>query len=290
MTQVQRRSVLTGIAAASGLAGLLRPAQAQRPVGQGLLKQLQAGKKVRVGIANQPPFSSLNPDGTVTGAAPAISKAILARLGIVEMEGFIASYGELIPGMLAGRWDFVSASLTITKARCAQILYADPLILDGSALFYKKAPNGPSPKSVADLIKMNVPVGIQAGGADLRTVIANGVTRGNIMQFTSDQEIIDGLLAGRMNYALTAYSALKHVLEQRQVTDLEIVYPVADDPPKGSSCAFRTADTDLYDAYQKELRSLKASGEFSAILKEYGYDTQPALLAITAEEACATAL
>lgn len=289
MTQLPRRTLLTALAAT---AVLPRPAlaQAQPRAGQGLLKKLQAAKKVRVGIANQPPFSSLNPDGSVTGAAPAISKAVLARLGIVEMEGFIASYGELIPGMMADRWDFVSASLTITKARCAQVLYADPLILDGSALFYKKTPGGPTPQSVADVVKLDAPLGIQAGGADLRTVIADGVARNNIVQFTSDQEIIDGLLANRMPYALTAYSALRHVLEGRDTTDLAIVYPVVDDPPKGSSCAFRMADTDLYDAYQTELRALKASGEFAAILKQYGYDTSPALLTITADQACATAI
>src|SRR5262245_56503938 len=74
--------------------------------GHGLLARLQASKKVRVGLANQPPFSALNPDGTLTGVAPTISQMIMRRLGITEMEGFIGSYGELVPGMLAGRWDY----------------------------------------------------------------------------------------------------------------------------------------------------------------------------------------
>jgi polar amino acid transport system substrate-binding protein len=288
MTGIYRRDVLVGLAVAVASSFAL-PAAAQNPAGQGLLKKLQAAKKVRVGIANQPPFSALNPDGTLTGAAPAISGAIMKRLGIEAMEGFVANYGELIPGMMAGRWDFVSASLTITKARCAQVLYADPLILDGSALFYKKsAPE--APKSVADVVKLGVPLGTQSGGADFRTVLADGVQMANIRQFESDQQIIDGLLADRMPYALTAYSALRHVLEQRNISDLTIVYPVPDDPPKGSSCAFRQVDTDLHSAYQAELRAMKASGEFAGIMKQYGYETSPELLRITTEEACARAL
>lgn len=289
MRKLARRGVMTGVAATAIMGAAHGTALAQADAGQGLLKRLQAAKKVRVGIANQPPFSSLNPDGTVTGAAPDISRAILARLGISEMVGFIASYGELIPGMMAGRWDFVSASLTITKARCSQVLFADPLIFDGSALFYKKGKSGAQPKSVADIVKLNVPVGTQAGGADLRTVLADGVAPGNIIQFTNDQSIVDGLLADRMEYALTAYSALKPLLKQRNINSLEIVYPVPDDPPHGSSCAFRMVDTDLYAAYQKELRAMKASGEYLDILHRYGYDTPADLMKITAEEACTKA-
>jgi len=93
-----------------------------------------------------------------------------------------------------------------------------------------------------------------------------------------------------MPYALTAYSALKPVLRQRKPDNLEIVYPVPDDPPKGSSCAFRTVDTDLYTAYQRELRAMKTSGEFATILQQYGYDLPPPeLMGVTAEQACAAA-
>jgi polar amino acid transport system substrate-binding protein len=289
MMRIARRGVLAGVTAVTMVGRVGGPASAQSATGQGLLKRLQEAKKIRVGIANQPPFSAMNPDGTMTGVAPTISKIILGRLGIPVMEGFIADYGQLVPGMLAGRWDFISASLTITKARCSQVLYADPLIYDGSALFYKAGKRGTRPKSVADIIKMNVPIGTQAGGADLRTVLAAGVAPGNVIQFTSDQALLDGLLADRMEYALTAYSALKTVLRQRNITNLEIVYPVPDDPPKGSSCAFRLINTELHAAYQKELRAMKASGEFLSVLHQYGYDTTPALMSITDKEACAQA-
>eukprot|EP01037_Dinobryon_pediforme_P002174 gene2174-2211_t len=278
--------MLFGVAATAALGGMSNTGLAQVPAGQGLLKRLQAAKKVRVGIANQPPFSSLNADGTVVGAAPSISQAILKRLGIPEMEGFVATYGELIPGMLAGRWDFVSASLTITKVRCSQVLFADPLIFDGSALFYKKGKSGPQPKTLADIVKMNVPVATQAGGADYRTILGAGVAQGKVVQFNSDQAIIDGLLVDRVEYASTAYSALKAVLAQRKIDNLEIVYPVVDNLPHGSSCAFRTVDTDLHEAYQTELRAMKSSGEYQAILAQFGYETPKELLPMKIAEAC----
>src|SRR5258708_25431244 len=101
MKPLARRHVLAG-AAGVAVGAVYRPVLAQTDPGKGLLARLQAAKMVRVGIANQPPFSSLNPDGSITGGAPSISKIILARLGITEIESFIGTYVALMSGMLAG--------------------------------------------------------------------------------------------------------------------------------------------------------------------------------------------
>src|SRR5260221_9720960 len=115
MSLMTRRHVLGGAGAivlvGTALGEMAGHAAAQTADGQGLLAKLQAAKKVRVGIANQPPYSVLNPDGSVSGMGPEITRVILDRLGITGIEAFIGSYGELIPGMLAGRWDFIAACL-----------------------------------------------------------------------------------------------------------------------------------------------------------------------------------
>ena len=136
----RRRLLECGIATS-----LVAPARAQD---SGLLAKLRAAGVARVGIANQPPFSSLNPDGTMSGVAPSMAARALEGMGIKRMEGFVASYGELIPGMMAGRWDFVAASLTITKERCAQVLYSDPLSFDGSCIVAIPEKNTLKPKKI----------------------------------------------------------------------------------------------------------------------------------------------
>ncbi|HZS85500.1 MAG TPA: transporter substrate-binding domain-containing protein [Stellaceae bacterium] len=283
MKHVTRRQVLgaAGGLAATAIAG---PSLAQG-AGSGTLARLQADKKVRVGIANQPPYSALNPDGSITGAGPDITKAIMGRLGITQIEGVTATYGELIPGMLAGRWDFVSALLTITDARCKQIRFADPLVFDGTAIVYLKGSTDLAPKSIADLAKENAVVGLQAGGALFRRAQELGVKLANLRQFTDDPATIDGLVAKRMQFALMSYTPVPALIKQRHL-DAVVVYPVPDDPARGASCAFRPADTELYAAYQKELRAMKASGEYLKIIHQYGFETPPELMKVTAEEAC----
>jgi polar amino acid transport system substrate-binding protein len=286
MAAVARRLVLGGLGVLQlGLAGGRVFAQAAG--GQGTLARLQAAKKVTVGIANQPPFSALDPDGSLTGVAPTITQVIMSRLGIPDVAGLIATYGQLIPGLLAGRWDFVAAALTITKPRCDQVLFSDPLVLDGDVVVSLKGTGARPPNRITDLAALNATVGVQAGGADLRVLLAAGIPLDNIRQFANDPAIIDGLLAGRVQYALMVRSPLRGLLEQRHL-DLAVAYPLQDVPPTGGACAFRKQDTDLQDAFQKEFRAMKASGEWRVIATKFGFDTPAELLDVTIEQLCAT--
>ncbi len=261
-------------------------AQVATDKGQGLLAKLQAAKKVRIGFPNQPPFSGLNPDGTVTGAAPTITKAIMERLGIPGIEGILATYGELIPGMLADRWDFVSAALTITKARCSQVKFGDPIIFDGDNIVALKDHPGPMPKRLSELAKGGFVVGAPAGGADVKALLAAGVPLDKIRQFNNDPSEIDALLAKRIDFGVMSPSGVRQIIKQRTI-DLEITYPVEDDPPRGSACAFRLQDPDLYEAYVGEMRKMRASGELIAILKSFGYETTIEQLSTPVAQLCA---
>jgi|SRR5579871_4041681 len=278
---IARRRVL-GLVAAVGVAAGGK-VWAQPASGQGLLAKLQAEKKARVGIANQIPYSALNPDGSITGAAPDVTKAIMTRLGVPALEGFIATYGQLIPGMQAGRWDFVAASLTITKVRCGQVLFCDPLVYDGDVIVALKETQPAPTTRIADLAKLGVTVGCQAGGADYRAIIAAGVSPDNIRQFTNDPAIMDGVQAKRVQYAVMSNSPARALIVQRNL-DLQVAYPVEDVEALGSGCAFRKEDTDLYGAYQKELRAMRASGELKEILAKYGFELPPEKM--TAEFVC----
>jgi polar amino acid transport system substrate-binding protein len=232
------------------------------------------------------PYSALNPDGSVTGIAPTLAKTIMGRLGVPEMEGVIATYGELVPGMQAGRWDFVAASLTITKQRCAQVKFSDPIVFEGSAIVSLRGSLPNQPQLVADLAKQKLVIGVQAGGANSRAALAAGVEQSNMLQFPNDAAVIDALVAKRIQVAFGAQSSLKIAYGMRNL-DVVVTFPVADDPANGSGSAFRPTDTDLYDAFQRELRAMKASGEYLKVAREFGFDTPANLIQVTAEQACA---
>src|SRR5262249_54995913 len=229
---------------------------------QGLLARLQASKKVRVGIANQPPFSALNPDGTLTGVAPTVSRMVMRRLGITEMEGFIGTYGELVPGLLAGRWDYISSCLTVTQPRCQQVAYSDPITSDGRCIVTLKGEKGP--KKISEL--KDYVVGLLGGGADFRLVQMRAVTVANLRQFPNDTALLDGLLARRFQAQFGSHPGISDMIRKRGLEkELDVIYPIEDDTISFAACAFRKEDVDLHAAFQHELRALKASGEFARV-------------------------
>jgi polar amino acid transport system substrate-binding protein len=256
--------------------------------GQGLLARLRSEKKVKVGLPNQPPFSGIDPDGTLTGCAPAFAKLIMARLGVPQMEGIAATYGQLVPGLQAGRWDFIAAALSITKQRCEQVLYSDPLLFDGGSFVSLKGELAAPPTLVTDLVAQKLIIGVSTGGAHSRVALEAGVDPANIRQFPGDVSIIDALVAKRIQVAFGSNSSLSNVYRQRDL-DLAVTFPIADDPSNGAACAFRLGDTDLHAAFQRELRAMKASGEYLPIARKYGFDTPPELIFLTSDTLCTTA-
>lgn len=277
-----RRAVALGGGALATAAALGAPRLASAQ-GQGLLARLQAAKKVRIGLANQAPFSALNPDGTLTGVAPTISQLVMKRLGITEIEGIIASYGDLVPGMMAGRWDYISACLTVTQPRCEQVQYSDPITSDGRCIVTLKGETGP--KKIAEL--KDYVVGLLGGGADFRLVQTRGVPLASLRQFPNDTALLDGLLARRFQAEFGSHPGIAAMIQKRGLAaELDVIYPIEDDAISFAACAFRKEDTDLFAAFQRELRALKASGEFAQVVSSFGFDVSDRLLTATPETAC----
>ena len=253
--------------------------------GGGLLTQLKQARVVRIALANQPPYSALNPDGTVTGVGPVVVQTIMARLGVPRVEGIVAPYANLIPGLQAGRWDIIGAVFNISKARCAQVLYADPLVFDGGSIAYFASEVPSPPKSIADIGRMGLTVGILSGSYLIQRAEDRGVSPSNVQQFPDNPSLADGLTAKRVKVVLAAYSALRD-LRKSHNNEFELAYPLPDDTPSGGSPAFRKTDLDLYVAFQRELRAMNRSGELDKIRGQFGFEVLKELRDETADEAC----
>ncbi len=140
MSQVitSRRALLKGSAltlAAAGLAGVLPVGQARA---EDTLARLKEQGYARVAIANEPPWTAVNSDGTVTGAAPEVARAVMAKLGVPELVATVSEYGAMIPGLQAGRFDVVTAGLFIKPERCAAVIFSQPDLCDAEAFAVKK--------------------------------------------------------------------------------------------------------------------------------------------------------
>src|SRR5690606_3307861 len=93
---------------------------------QSTLETARENGYIRVGFANEAPYGYATPSGELTGEAPEVAKAILARMGIEEVDGVLTEFGSLIPGLRAGRFDIIAAGMFITPERCQQVQFSEP--------------------------------------------------------------------------------------------------------------------------------------------------------------------
>src|SRR3954452_7472479 len=172
ITAISRRTLL-GLGV--GLAALWGTSLAHAET---TLERARAQGYIRVGFANEPPFGYATPDGKLTGEAPEIAKAVLAKIGIQQVDGVLTEFGSLIPGLKAGRFDIIAAGMFINPKRCAEINFSEPSYGIGQAMLVVKG----NPKSVKDYstfkdnpdLKLAVMAGAVEGGYAKDAGVAEG--------------------------------------------------------------------------------------------------------------------
>ena len=138
------------------------------PVLADKLEDLQAQGYARIAIGNEPPFTAVGSDGKVSGAAPDVTREVFRRLGVEELEASVTEYGAMIPSLLAGRVDAVSAGLFMNAERCDAVAYSEPVLCDAEAFLvpagnpggYQSAPR-PAQQSAPAQGQVAAPTGDQ---------------------------------------------------------------------------------------------------------------------------------
>ena len=81
------------------------------------LERVQKQGFIRVGFANEAPYAFATPDGKLNGESPAVFRHVMKQLGVNEVDGVLTEWGALIPGLKAGRFDAIVASMRADPLR-----------------------------------------------------------------------------------------------------------------------------------------------------------------------------
>jgi polar amino acid transport system substrate-binding protein len=293
-SHISRRNLLRGAGAAAlgiSVAGWVTSCSTV-PVGgpatgatTNLLDTAKEQGFIRVGIANEPPYTQVSPDGKVTGCEPAVLRAVCKRLGIDEVQGIITPYESMIPGLNANRWDVIAAGLFMKQSRCSQVLYSEPVIVSTESFAMPKG-NPKGILTVADIIaNPALRIAVLPGGFEEGVLKAAKVPASQQVKVNDGRSGLEALTANRADAFMLPTLSLKSLAENDGSFD--ITAPIKDAPRTGSGAAFRKADTSFHEAYNRELAAFKATPEFGAILTKWGFD--PTVVeGATAEELCKT--
>ncbi|MGH2945196.1 MAG: ectoine/hydroxyectoine ABC transporter substrate-binding protein EhuB [Solirubrobacteraceae bacterium] len=271
-----RRDFLERSGAAAGL--LLLPGAAAcggETTGEaGRLEQLRSQGRITVGIAGEEPYAYLE-GGELTGMDPSVQKAIWGNLGIDDVRATQVDFDGLIPGLLARRFDVVAAGMFITPERCGQAAFSDPMYCAPNAFL---VPPG-NPESISDFQSVadaGIKLGVLGGAVEGIYAEESGVPSRDIVEMPSTRDGLLQLQQGRIGaFGLTSIT-LKDILNKNPDTDVELTEPFTPvvDGEEQLGCGgavFRKRDNDMREAFNRELATLRESGELLEIIEPFGF-------------------
>ncbi|MDX8477028.1 ectoine/hydroxyectoine ABC transporter substrate-binding protein EhuB [Mesorhizobium sp. VK24D] len=237
---------------------------------------LERAKKngyIRVGFANEAPFGYATPDGKLTGEAPEVAKAVLAKLGIKQVDGVLTEFGSLIPGLKAGRFDIIAAGMFINPKRCAEINFSEPSYGIGAAMLVQKG----NPKKVKDFSTFkdnaDLKLAVMAGAVEGGEAKDAGVSQAQLVVLPDQSSLVAAVQSGRADAAaLTALSIAEMAKKADGVESTKPFGEVNGKSVKGhGGFGFRKEDTDLLKAFNAEMKKFIGSPEHIALVEPFGF-------------------
>ncbi|MGE0211445.1 MAG: ectoine/hydroxyectoine ABC transporter substrate-binding protein EhuB [Parvibaculaceae bacterium] len=261
-------ALLAGVALSTSLLASSTPASAETT-----LEKAKAQGYIRVGFANEAPFGFATPDGKLTGEAPEVAKAVLAKMGIKEVDGVLTEFGSLIPGLKAGRFDVIAAGMFINPKRCAEINFSEPSYGIGQAMLVKTG----NPKSIKDYSTFaenkDLKLAVMAGAVEGGYAKDAGVGQEQLVVLPDQSSLVAAVQADRADAAaLTALSIADMAKKGEGVESTTPFGEVAGKSVKGhGGFGFRKEDADLLEAFNAELKKFLGSDEHLALVTPLGF-------------------
>ena len=270
---------------ALGLIAISAGAQAQDT-----LARVKKDGVVRIGFANEAPWSFAKADGTIAGADYEFASLIFNHLGVPTLEGVITKFGSLIPGLQANRFDVVVAGFYIRPARCEQVAFSEPTVAVGDSIIV----NAGNPKKISSyksvIANPSLKLAGVVGAATAKNAKDAGVPDNQLVMFPDFVSAVSALKAGRADGALqTAISAETTV---KNDPGIERALPFEQAVINGKSTvnyagyAFRPNDKDLLAAVNAELAKSLGGPEHLKILAKYSISPNEIPKGVTTKELC----
>jgi len=281
---------MTRMVLAKSLLVLILTAASASAQAEDALARIKNEGVVRIGFANEAPWSFANADGTIAGADYEFASLIFSRIGVPALEGVITKFGSLIPGLQADRFDVVVAGFYIRPARCEQVTFSEPTVAVGDSIIVRTG----NPKKISSyksvIDNQSIKLGGVVGAATARNAKDSGIPDSQLVMFPDFVSAISALKADRIDGALqTAISAEATV---KSDPSIERALPFEQAIINGKSTvnyagyAFRPRDKELVAAVNAELAKILGGPEHLKILAKYSISSNEVPKGVTTKELC----
>jgi polar amino acid transport system substrate-binding protein len=267
MSWMNRR--VLGLLAGAACLGLLvlQPAFAETT-----LEKIKRTGELTVGTeAAFPPFEFVQ-DGKIVGYGPDILAEVVKGLGVTRLNQLDLPWQGILPGVLAGKFDFVATTVGINEERAKRYAYTLP-IADGIPYAMKR--KGDPMAAVEDLNGKVVATQLAsstepvARAVDAKLKAAGGTGFKELKLFTAFPESYVALANGDVDAVIQSLPSLAVLVKERpDVFDLAMPTPV-DGGYTFLAWVTRPDDKDLRDAISAIIRTMRDDGRLGALQKKW---------------------
>jgi len=238
---------------------------------QDTLGHIRESGTVTVGTeAAFPPFEFVE-DGEIVGYGKDILDVVVAELG-VELEQLDLPWQGILPGVLAGKFDFVATTVSINEERAKRYAYTIP-IANGQPYIMKRKGDD-SITSIEDL--RGKIVGTQLASstepvarAQDEALAATGEGFGELKLYTAFPDTYVALATGEIDAVMQSLPNLAVLVKERP-DNFELVAPVE----AGVNYTYmawvtRPEDTELRDFISGVIRDMRDDGRLYALQEKW---------------------
>ena len=238
---------------------------------ESLMEKIKAKGTVTVATeAALPPFEFVK-DGEIVGYGKDILTVVVKDLG-VKLDQLNLPFQGILPGVLAGKFDFVATSVALRPERAGKYAFTMPIAFDADDMM--KLASNSSIKTLDDFRGKVVGTQLASSGeADAKVYDAKLKTTGKgfaeVKLFTSYPEAYLALANGEIE-GVIAGDTLVHDIMSKRPGIFEKVGPITD---RIYTCwVTRPEDKDFRDFLNTEFKRMRDDGSLYAMqMKWFGY-------------------
>ena len=229
--------------------------------------------KIRIGVEGAyPPFSWVEPDGTLKGFDIEIARAMCEEMG-VECTLVQQDWDGIIPALLARKYDAIVASMSITPERKQKVDFTNKYY-NTPAKFARK--QGSGIEITAEGLKGKT-VGVQRATTHDKFITGEFGDTVEIKRYGTQDEAYLDAQAGRVDLLLADSMAMNEgFLSQDAGSDWEFVGPDYTEEKyfgEGAGIAVRKGEDELREMFNNAIKALRENGKYKEINDKYfGFD------------------
>lgn len=244
----------------------------QQAFAETTLEKIKRTGELTVGTeAAYPPFEFVK-DGKIVGYGSDILAEVVKEFGVKKLNQLDLPWQGILPGVLAGKFDFVATTVGINAERAKRYAYTMP-IADGVPYAMKR--KGDKLAKVEDL--NGKVVGTQlasstepvARALDAKLKAAGGTGFKELKLFTAFPESYVALANGEVDAVIQSLPSLAALVKEKS----DVFELLAPTPMEGGfpylAWVARPDDKDLRDAISLVIRKMRDDGRLAALQKKW---------------------